>query len=360
LNFEIAKELEAIVRSHYAVPATIAIIRGKIHIGLTENELMELAQNGDESKVVKVSKRDIAEVLAGGRQIGATTVSATSWIAHRAGIKVFVTGGIGGVHRYGESTMDISSDLHELGRVPIAVVCSGVKSILDIGKTLEVLETYGVAVIGYNTTEFPSFFTKYSGFQVNRRLNTSQQCAHLIATHENLQMDSGILIAVPIPDDEEANGTVIESAIQKALEEANEKGITGNEITPFLLKRINELTRGESLRSNIALLKNNARVGAEISFALSSLYNRSSTSRAEEHSSSSSSHRNFLSILNRTFYPVVIVGGASVDLIGQSKSTLVHGESNPGKVSQYWGGVGRNIAEVLSRLGLLIFVKRKK
>ncbi|KAM6576778.1 hypothetical protein CsatB_028615 [Cannabis sativa] len=267
-NLETAKEVEAIVRGKGAVPATIAILDGIPCVGLSVVELERLANLGTQAQ--KTARRDIAHVVAS-KGNGATTVSATMLIASMVGISVFVTGGIGGVHRHGENTMDISSDLTELGRTPVAVISAGVKSILDIPRTLEYLETQGVCVAAYKTNEFPAFFTRTSGCKVPCRVDTAEECARLIDANTKLGLGTGILIAVPIPQEHEASGSLIDSVIQRALKEARDKNITGNAETPFLLARVNELTGGASLSSNIALVKNNALVGAEIAVALSHL-----------------------------------------------------------------------------------------
>ncbi|KAL9458630.1 hypothetical protein AB3S75_007488 [Citrus x aurantiifolia] len=285
-NFETAKEVEAIVRNNGAVPATIAILEGLPCVGLSTEELERLAKLG--SKAQKTARRDIAHVFwsalhgacksglclqehVATRGNGATTVSATMFFASMVGIPVFVTGGIGGVHRHGEHTMDISSDLTELGRTPVAVVSAGIKSILDIPRTLEYLETHGVCVAAYKTNEFPAFFTETSGSKVPCCVDSPADCARLIDVNMKLKLGSGIVIGVPIPREHAASGRVIESAIQSALREAREKNITGNAETPFLLARVNELTGGLSLASNIALVKNNALIGAKISVALAQL-----------------------------------------------------------------------------------------
>ncbi|BFI15193.1 pseudouridylate synthase [Marchantia polymorpha subsp. ruderalis] len=264
-NLSTAKEVESVVKQHGATPATIAILNGVPCIGLTEEELEFLAQCG--SAAAKTSRRDIAQVISRG-VTGATTVSATMFFAAKAGIHVFVTGGIGGVHRLGESTLDISSDLTELGRTPVVVVCAGVKSILDIPRTLEYLETQGVTVVSYGTEEFPAFFTSKSGCKAPCRVDSPEQCAAIAESNLKLELQSGILIAVPIPDQHSAAAEHVETAIQTALQEMREKNVQGNAVTPFLLKRVNELTGGDSLASNIELIKNNARVGAQISVAL--------------------------------------------------------------------------------------------
>ncbi|KAG0501612.1 hypothetical protein HPP92_001684 [Vanilla planifolia] len=267
-NLKTAKEVEAIVKQNGAIPATIAILDGIPCIGLDDEQLEKLAKLGPNAQ--KTSRRDIPHVIAA-CQNGATTVSATMFFASKLGIHVFVTGGIGGVHRHGETTMDISSDLTELGRTPVAVISAGVKSILDIPKTLEYLETQGVTVAAYRTNSFPAFFTNSSGCQVPCRLDTPEECARLINSNLKLGLGSGILIAVPIPKQHSASGNLIESAIQEALKEAKDKHITGSAATPFLLSRVNELTGGASLTANIALVKNNAMVGAKIAVALANL-----------------------------------------------------------------------------------------
>nr|XP_027187183.1 uncharacterized protein LOC101502447 isoform X2 [Cicer arietinum] len=260
-NLETAKEVEGIVRDNGAVPATIAILNGIPCIGLSVEELERLATLG--TKAQKTARRDIAYVVARGGN-GATTVSATMFLASMVGIHVFVTGGIGGVHRHGEHTMDISSDLTELGRTPVAVICAGVKSILDIPRTLEYLETQGVCVAAYKTNEFPAFFTESSGCKVPCRVDTPEDCARLIEANIKLKLGSGILIGVPIPQEHSTSGHIIESSINKALKEA----------------RVNELTGGVSLASNIALVKNNARIGAKVAVALALL--RENSQRKQE------------------------------------------------------------------------------
>uniref|UniRef100_A0A0D6R6I9 Pseudouridine-5'-phosphate glycosidase n=1 Tax=Araucaria cunninghamii TaxID=56994 RepID=A0A0D6R6I9_ARACU len=267
-NLETAKEVERIVKENGAVPATIAILNGVPHIGLTTLELEELSKMGP--RALKTSRRDIASVVAMGAY-GATTVSATMFFAAKAGIRIFVTGGIGGVHRHGENTMDVSSDLMELGRTPVAVISAGVKSILDIPRTLEYLETQGVTVAAYGTEEFPAFFTQKSGCKVNCRMNSPEECAKLIDASIKLGLGSGILFGIPIPETSAAAGDFVESAIQTALRETVTENITGSAVTPFVLMRVSELTGGASLAANVALIKNNALVGAKISAALRKL-----------------------------------------------------------------------------------------
>lgn len=265
-NLQTAREVEGVVRVNGAVPATIAILGGVVHVGLSDANLEKLARAGP--RVHKTSRRDLAAVVAS-KLDGATTVSGTSYIAHLAGISVFATGGIGGVHRGGEISMDVSADLTELGRTPIAVVCAGAKSLLDIGRTLEYLETQGVAVVGYGTNQFPAFFTPHSGHGTSFRMDTPEQCARLIYSSKALRLDTGVVIGVPIRNEDAAEASQIEDAIQQAIKEADEKRVQGKDVTPFLLQRVNELTGGESLKSNICLIKQNAKVAAQIASALS-------------------------------------------------------------------------------------------
>lgn len=268
-NLKTAQEVESIIRENGAIPATIAIIDGTPYVGLTPLQLFQLAQNGH--MATKTSRRDIAAVIAKGGT-GATTVSATMFFAAKVGIPVFVTGGIGGVHRGGHETMDVSADLTELGRTPVAVVCAGVKSILDIPRTLEYLETQGVTVGVLGSHEFPAFFTPSSGSKAPLELDSIQECAALICANRRMNIASGMVIAVPIPEAEAAEGRMIEDATTTALQEAEERGVEGHLLTPFLLRRIAQLTGGLSLSSNISLVKNNARIGAQISVLLQQLF----------------------------------------------------------------------------------------
>eukprot|EP00827_Trimyema_finlayi_P003535 TRINITY_DN324_c0_g1_i7.p1 TRINITY_DN324_c0_g1~~TRINITY_DN324_c0_g1_i7.p1 ORF type:complete len:314 (-),score=173.10 TRINITY_DN324_c0_g1_i7:15-956(-) len=245
INKNTALGVEHIIKEQGALPATIAIIDGRIKVGLTEEEIDSLAKSGKQT-AIKCSRRDLASVCIK-KQNGSTTVAATMLIANLVGIKIFVTGGIGGVHRGTETTFDISADLVELGKTPVAVVCAGAKSILDIPKTLEYLETQGVPIVGYKTEKFPEFFTSDSGFKVSTKLDDAKQCAELVDFQfQKLQLHTGILITVPIPAENEANGQLVKKAIEQALKEQNEQGIKGAESTPFLLKRIAELTDGNS------------------------------------------------------------------------------------------------------------------
>ena len=262
-NLETALEVESIIRKEGALPATIAVIEGRIKIGLSNLELEKFAQG---TKTVKVSSRDLPLAISQ-KQDGGTTVAATMICARMAGISVFVTGGIGGVHRGSEKTMDISGDLMELARTNVAVVCAGIKSILDIPRTLEYLETQGVPVIGYRTDEFPAFYTTTSGYSVQSRINTAEEIARCMKVKWELGLEGGMVIANPVLREDAMDEEVIEEAITKSLKEASEKGIDGKAVTPFLLERISQLTDGESLKTNIALVCNNALLGAKIASA---------------------------------------------------------------------------------------------
>ena len=259
-NVETALAVEDVIRKHGVVPATIAIIGGRIKIGLTSDEIeyMATAEN-----VLKVSRRDFPLVVSQ-KLDGATTVAGTMIAAKMAGIKVFVTGGIGGVHRGAGESFDISADLEELKMTDVAVVCAGVKSILDIGATLEYLETAGVPVITYGTDVFPAFYSRESGFTSECRIDDTAKIADLIRTKEQLGLRGGILIACPVPAEDEIPFDKMDVVIKQALEECEEKGIKGKRITPFLLSRVKDLTEGSSLEANIKLVLNNADIGAKI------------------------------------------------------------------------------------------------
>ena len=259
-NVETAMLVEKTIRENGAVPATIAIIGGRLKAGLSPEEIEYLGKSG--RKVAKVSRRDLAAIVARGAD-GATTVTTTMIIAHMAGIKVFATGGIGGVHRGAETTMDISADLEELAGTPVMVVCAGAKSILDLGLTLEYLETKGVPVIGYGTDELPAFYTRSSGFGVDYRVDTPEQLAAMFKAQQELGMKGGMLVTNPIPEQYAMDNAVIDAAIEQAVAESKEQGIHGKETTPFLLARVVELTGGDSLESNIQLVLNNAIVASK-------------------------------------------------------------------------------------------------
>lgn len=263
-NFETALKIEGIVKNNGAVPATIAIINGNIKIGLNNSEIEFLSK---EKNILKASRRDIPVIVSRGLN-AATTVSATMFCASLAGIKIFATGGIGGVHRNAKETFDISADLLEFFKTNVAVVSAGVKSILDIGLTLEYLETYGVPVIGYGTNEFPAFFTRESGFKVNYKLDSPKEIADVIKTKRELGLNGGILIANPISEGYSLDKNFIDDATDKALKLAEKNNITGKEVTPFLLSEINKITGGKSLEANINLVLNNAELAAKISLHL--------------------------------------------------------------------------------------------
>ena len=267
-NVETALNCQNIIREHGAVPATIAIINGKLKVGLSDEEIDFLGKEG--VKIQKTSRRDIAYNVTN-KINGATTVSATMYIAALAGIKVFATGGIGGVHRGAENTMDISADLEELAMTDVAVISAGAKSILDLGLTLEYLETKGVPVIGFQTEVLPAFYCAKSDFKVNFRIDTPLEIARLIKTKYELGLKGGILIANPVPGQHSMDKDLIDKAIQEAIAEMNELGIKGKETTPYLLRKIASITKGKSLESNIALVYNNCRLGAEISVQLTKI-----------------------------------------------------------------------------------------
>jgi pseudouridine-5'-phosphate glycosidase len=264
-NLFMARDVEAVVRANGAVPATIAIMDGELKVGVSGDDLEVLAREGH--KAAKASRRDMASLLAR-KVMAGTTVATTMQISALAGIRIFATGGIGGVHRGAEDTFDISADLEELGRTPVAVICAGAKSILDIAKTLEVLETNGVPVLGFGTDEFPAFWARTSGHKVDQRFDTPENVADMLAIQSDLGM-GGVLIANPIPEADAWEASAIEAFITQALADADAQGIKGKAATPFLLQRMFELTGGKSLESNIALVKNNAVVAARIAVALS-------------------------------------------------------------------------------------------
>ena len=263
-NLDMAREVEALIKAQGAVPATIAVMDGLLKVGLSDADLENLAREGH--KAAKASRRDLAALLATLAMAG-TTVATTMQIAALAGIRIFATGGIGGVHRGAEESFDISADLEELGRTPVAVVCAGAKSILDIAKTLEVLETNGVPVLGFGTNDFPAFWARESGYKVDFRFDDAEGVARMLNIQNDLGM-GGVLIANPIPAADAWQASEIERFITQALADADARGIAGKATTPFLLQRIFELTEGRSLQSNIALVKNNARVAADIAVAL--------------------------------------------------------------------------------------------
>lgn len=363
-NIRMAREVEEIVRRNGSVPATVGVLHGRVHVGLSDSELQFLAETKD---AVKVSRRDLPYVLSQ-RLSGGTTVSGTIIAAHKAGINIFVTGGIGGVHRGAETSMDVSADLTELGRSPVAVVSSGVKSILDIGHTLEYLETQGVCVASFGGShQFPAFFSPNSGFQAPFTVKDDKEAAQLIASALLLGLGSGVLIAVPIPTEAAASGQKVEEAVQQALSEARQQEIRGKEVTPFVLRRVNELTGGKSLEANLALIRNNAKVGSLIAVSLSKLRNVGQSGRNPRPPRKLSalpareevnpSRKDVTTALKENMDPLksrpVVIGGTNVDFIAKAanENLVLGGQTNPGRVYQTFGGVGRNLADALSRLG---------
>ncbi|XP_013144427.1 PREDICTED: pseudouridine-metabolizing bifunctional protein C1861.05 [Papilio polytes] len=368
-NLETAQEVENIIRGMGATPATIAILKGQLTVGLTQQQLQYLAQT---KGVVKASRRDLAPVMAG-NQDGATTVAGTIIASELADIDVFVTGGIGGVHREGEQTMDVSADLTELGRSRTLVVCSGVKSILDIGRTLEYLETHGVTVCAFGPTDdFPAFYTPRSGYRAPHRAADTPHAARILHAARQLRLQSGIVVAVPVPQEHAMDENVIEDAIQCALKDAKKKGIKGKEVTPYILAAVSKATGGASLSTNIALIKNNAKVGADIAVEFQKLKNVNYARNSFNTGSSGNlGTRQFhtacnlrLGKLDRgeeigTFIkkenlanPVLVIGGANVDRTYRVTEDRVQldGSTHPCVTEQCGGGVGRNIAEALWRL----------
>ncbi|MEF9991531.1 MAG: pseudouridine-5'-phosphate glycosidase [Peptostreptococcaceae bacterium] len=266
-NIEMAKNVSKIIRENGAIPATIAIIDGILKVGLSTEEIEFLGTNTD---VVKASRRDLPFIISK-KLNGATTVATTMILANLAGIKVFATGGIGGVHRGAQETFDISADLQELANTNVAVICAGAKSILDIGLTLEYLETNGVPVIGFNTEEFPAFYTRKSGFGVDYKVNSSMEVATALKAKWDLELKGGMVIGNPIPEKFEMDYDTITNAIQTALKEAEQNNIIGKKVTPFLLDKVKTITAGKSLDANIELVYNNAKVAAQIATDLASL-----------------------------------------------------------------------------------------
>lgn len=267
-NVETALKVEQIIRDNGAVPATIAILGGRLKAGLSPEEIEYLGKKG--LAVTKASRRDLPVLCARGED-GATTVTTTMMIAHMAGIQVFATGGIGGVHRGAETTMDISADLEELGQTPVMVVCAGAKSILDLGLTLEYLETHGVPVIGYGTKELPAFYTRKSGFSVDYQIDSPAELAAAFHAQRSLGLKGGMLVTNPIPEEFSMDPAVINAAIDQAVADAKAQGIHGKETTPFLLAAIKDITGGDSLHSNIELVFNNARLAARTAAELARL-----------------------------------------------------------------------------------------
>jgi pseudouridine-5'-phosphate glycosidase/pseudouridine kinase len=365
-NYEVALMVEGVIRKNKAVPATIGVIEGKVHVGLTSRELALLADKT--LGKLKISKRDFPFALSQ-KCSGGTTVSGTMLVAHKVGIPIFVTGGVGGVHRGGETSMDVSADLMELGRTPVAVVCAGAKSILDIGRTLEVLETQGVCVMTFGEDiEFPAFFTRSSGYQSPYRVADIEDCAQLINQSLDFTSGSGVLVSVPIPESAAAIGSEIEAAIQKAVQEAELAHVRGRDVTPFILSRVNDVTEGKSLQANIALVKNNAAVGSRVAVRLAHLrrlrsgggvsgapcpHTPPSSSGAKAVPITHSMPSSRAGIHNQKNSHPVVVGGAVFDLTAKLKYPELHRDgTNPGTVSSSLGGVGRNLVEVMGKLDM--------
>ncbi|PNF24193.1 Pseudouridine-5'-phosphate glycosidase, partial [Cryptotermes secundus] len=319
-NLQTALQVEEVIRNQGAVPATIAVIKGRVKVGLDQEMLSEFASL--KTPAVKTSRRDFPYVLSKGLN-GGTTVAGTVIVSSAVGIKVFATGGLGGVHRGGEMTMDISADLTELGRNPVTVVSSGIKSILDIDRTLEYLETQGVCVVTYGQNKnFPSFYTPESGLEAPYNVETPAEAAALIEKLLQLRLNSGILLAVPIPEAEAMEGGEIEKAINTAVKEAEDHGIRGKEVTPFILNQVISLTGGRSLASNIALIKNNAKVGAQVALELA---------RIQKNSSLQSSSEGVFQSLHGTSVEqcatksplIVVIGGSVLDSVVAVKETSI-------------------------------------
>jgi pseudouridylate synthase / pseudouridine kinase len=338
-NLETARSLETIIREHGAIPATIAVIAGVVRVGLADEELRTLAEAG--RKVRKLARRDISTCVARGEH-GATTVSATMHIAAAAGISVLATGGIGGVHRGVASSWDISADVAALSDLPVLVVCAGVKTILDVPKTLEALETASVPVITLNPDdgEFPGFYNRKAGAKTPDAVGDESEAARIFFTHRSL-MRGGILFAVPIPHEFESDSSAIAEAVELASAEATARGIIGSQTTPYLLARIAELTSNASLSSNIQLVRNNAAVASRVASHLSKLgmSSKARLSRADLSASASAAD-------------VVVAGGVALDITADPTKALIHRTSNPGRVRQSIGGVGRNIAQAIHAHGV--------
>ncbi|EFN87201.1 Uncharacterized protein yeiN [Harpegnathos saltator] len=316
-NLNTALRIEDAIRKQGVVPATIGIIDGKIYIGLNKGQL-EVLSKADPSKTVKCSRRDISAIVSCAMN-GGTTVSATMLIAHVAGISIMATGGIGGVHRGAELSWDVSTDLTELERTPVAVVCSGVKSILDVEKTLEYLETHGVPVVKIGETlDFPAFYCLKTLNEVKApcRVSNAEEAADIVQTQRTLGINTGILFAVPIPHEYALDPTVMDVAIREALKKANEARVTGKQVTPFLLSQLNEITHGQSLGANVALVENNAKVAAEIALRLCKR-----TSQSAPSSTAASAAASVRSIICKQ--KPVIIGGAVLDTVLQVRESEI-------------------------------------
>ncbi|KAJ9111351.1 hypothetical protein QFC19_001119 [Naganishia cerealis] len=362
-NYDCALSVESLIRAQSSIPATIALLSGRIHIGLSQSQLAHLADPAINAKSIKLSRRDLARGIYSKVDAG-TTVAGTMMLARQVGIDVFVTGGIGGVHRGAERSMDISADLHELGRTPMGVVCAGAKSILDLGLTLEVLETLGVNVTTIGTSnDFPAFYSPKSGFKSSFFVRNASEAASLLHTSLNLPTPQAQLFACPIPEEYHAQGEVIQQAVEQAVRESVDQGVDkkGKEVTPWLLKRVGELTQGKALKSNIALIENNATIGGRIAAELNRLKQGSSTApisppcsgiKSSLESPKTSKPGTYLS--SKSNPPEVLVfGAAAIDITSRISSGSVASAMHttaPGKLQITPGGVGRNIAECASRM----------
>ncbi|KAG8947413.1 hypothetical protein FRC04_010733 [Tulasnella sp. 424] len=356
-NIETTYSLENIIRQQGAVPATIGLLNGRVKIGLDKEDLDRLGAPRTNDKVYKVSRRDIAPVIALGKD-GGTTISGTMILAALAGIKVFATGGLGGVHRGGEITWDVSADLTELGRTPVAVVAAGAKSILDIGRTLEYLETQGVTVATYGEQDdFPAFFTPSSGFKSPWRVNNPVDAARIIHTSDQLGLGGGQFFGVPIPESHYAAGAAIQAAVDRAVRESEENGMSarGKEVTPWLLNRVAELTRGESLKSNVALIENTALVGAKIAVELAKISLSKNQPSTQVHPAipSPPTHKaSPVATINQgSTLPapkLVVMGASAIDITAKASQRAIESTS-PGVVNVTLGGVARNMAEAAHR-----------
>jgi len=353
-NIELAEDVENILRSKGVTPATVAILDGVCRVGLEMEEINDLAKAGGEGRTTKCTTRDIPVALAtqstgnGSHQWGATTVASTMTLAHMAGISTFVTGGIGGVHRNGHVSLDISADLTELSRTPVVVVSAGIKSILDIGRTLEVLETLGVPTVAYGADEFPAFFSPTSGIKAPVRMDDSTTIAKAYWASRELNLSHGMLVAVPNND---PAGENVERAIHKALAKAEAQGILGRDITPFILSEVASETGGDSLRSNMALVRQNAKVGADIASAIAVHGGNAGSRLANKEKQIQSLGTPGSTDEGRQ--RVLVVGGAVIDLISKPEDgqKLILGTSIPSVVTESDGGVARNVSEVLGLLG---------
>ncbi|KAI0788479.1 indigoidine synthase A-like protein [Abortiporus biennis] len=364
-NLYTARSVESIVRENGAIPATIGLIKGRVKIGLEPHELEYLADIEKNPSVVKVSRRDIGPVISL-KKDGGTTCSTTLIFAALAGIKVFATGGLGGVHRGGENSMDVSADLQELTRCPVGLVSAGVKSILDIGRTLEFLETLGVPVVSYGETDdFPAFYSRQSGFRSPWRVDNPVDAAQILHSQHQLKMSNGVLFGVPIPEQYEAIGQELQRAVETAVHEADENGVSklGKLVTPWLLKRVGELTKGKSLASNVALIENTAMVGGKIAAEYAKLREAQGHIKPFKHVNLPDSATGNTSTKSSVESPpnpdattpckLMVVGSAAVDVTAQaliSDPSLASQSTVPGSVSLSLGGVGRNIAEAAHQL----------